>query len=567
MNISQLNRTSVHITVLVLVVFVFYVHTFNSGFMFDDYAQQEMLKRIKNNQREMNMFNFITTPEEVKYFTQMTAIPWWTSPKWSLKYFRPVATFSHLIDYSLWGSNPLPYHVNNVIWYAMLVLLVYLLYLPFSNHAAMAFCGALVFALEPCHYFTVRWAASRNDIICATFLVASLIFYLRFHRRGKALSGAVFIIFYLLALLTKELAFLFPVLVVAYDLISYKRVREMIRCRWKTYLVLSVINSVYLAFYQAYDYGSYWYGETSFKNYLLEFLKASSLYLISLFYGGVIAALSPEVFSRYWFVLVPALLFLCWISYLIWKQRKHYPEVNLFFLWIVLLLPFIVVPPINDRLLLIPSIGYAYLAALAIFKVAKRSLAIFFITIGLLLPPITNSIQARTYDEAVLKNYERLYSALDDIVDKKTPKDRLFFINFPRVGLAGENYIYLGLYHTLYYHFPQWGVPIYPLSVFDDIVSVELLDDHRMKIYHPTRFYFETNTEKLFSLDRAFAKGEVFLLPDIKITIAEMEGAKVKALEIEYREAVDNPYYYFLYFNQGKWLRWHPLRETRLFRE
>ena len=87
-----------------------------------------MLKLIKNDQREMNMFYFTSTPEEVDYYIQMTAIPWWTGPKWRLKYFRPVATLSHLIDYNLWGSNPLPYHINNVIWYALLVTLLYLLY-------------------------------------------------------------------------------------------------------------------------------------------------------------------------------------------------------------------------------------------------------------------------------------------------------------------------------------------------------------------------------------------------------------------------------------------------------
>ena len=565
MNFKQLNRTSVHITALVLVVLVFYVHTFNSDFMFDDYAQQEMLKLIKSDQREMNMFNFITTPEEVEKYTQMTAIPWWTSSKWSLRYFRPVATLSHLIDYNLWGSNPIPYHISNVVWYSLLVVLIYVLYLSFCNHAAMAFFGALIFALEPCHYFTVRWAASRNDIICATFLVASFIFYLRFCKEKKSLYSLLFFICYLLALCTKELAFLFPVLIFAHDWISYKKFKEMVKCRWKIHLSLAVINCVYFALYRAYDYGSYWYGETSFKDYILESFKAIILYLLSLFYGGVIAALSPDVFSRYWFVLMPFLLFLCYLVYLIWKQRRQYPEIGLFTLWIFLMLPFIVVPPINDRLLLIPSIGYAYLAALAIFKVRKRGLAIFFIATGLLIPPITNVIQARTYDEAVLKNYERLYGALDEIVTQKTSKDRLFILNFPRVGLAGENYIYLGLYHTLYYHYPQWAVPIYPLSVFDDAVTVELLDDHHLKISHPSRFYFETNTEKLFSLNNTFSQGKTFLLPDVKITIDETEGEKVKSVEVEFVESVDTPYYYFLYFNKGSWQRWYPQREENPF--
>ena len=443
MKIKKLNKPSVHITFLILIVLVFYAHTFDSGFMFDDYAQQEMLKLIKNNQREMNIFYFTTTPEEVSYYARLTAIPWWTSPKWRLKYFRPVATFSHMIDYSLWGSNPLPYHVNNIIWYALLVVLLYLFYRSFCNHGAMAFCGALVYALEPCHYLTVRWPASRNDIICATFLVASFICYLRFGKKGKPLYSMLFTLFYLLALLTKELAFLFPVLIFAYDWIRFERFKEMVNSQWKVYLTLIIINCAHFAFYLAYDYGSYWYGEITLGGYLLEFSKATSLYLNSLFYGVVIAVLSPHVFSRYWFIIVVLLLFLFYLIYLIWKQRSRFPEIGLFILWIFLLLPFIIVPPINDRLLLIPSIGYAYLAALAIFKLGKKRLSIFFITTGLLFPPVINILQAKGYDEALQSNYKQLYDALDEIVTYKTSEDRLFFINFPKVGIAGENYMYL----------------------------------------------------------------------------------------------------------------------------
>ncbi len=562
---KRFNKSSVHITILVLVVLVFYAHTFDAGFVFDDYAQQEMLKLIKNDQREMNMFYFTSTPEEVDYYIQMTAIPWWTGPKWRLKYLRPVATLSHLIDYSLWGSNPLPYHINNVIWYALLVILLYLLYRSFSNNSAMAFCGAMVFALEPCHYFTVRWPASRNDIICATFLVASFIFYLKFCKKRKLLYSMLFIVSYLLALLSKELAFLFPVLIFAYDWIRYKGFKETIVHQWKVYLSLIIINSLHFVFYKSYDYGSYWYGETSLKDYLIEFVKATSLYLNSLFYGGTIAGLGPDVLYKYWLIVVIFLLILFYMLYLIWKERRRYPEINLFMLWIFLLMPFIVVPPINERLLLIPSIGYAYLAALVIFKLGRKRLAIFFIVTGLLLPPVTNIIQARGYDEALQSNYERLYNALDEIVVQKSSRDRLFIINFPRLGLSGENYMYLALYFTLCYQYPQWKNPVYPLSAFDDRVEVKVLDDQRIKISHPTRYYFETNTERLFSLDRVFSKGETFSLPDVTISIDEMEGERVKSVEVEFAEPIDSPFYYFLYFDEGKWQRWHPQEEEAPF--
>jgi hypothetical protein len=566
MDIKRFNKPSFHIAFLILMVFVFYAHTFDAGFMFDDYVQQEILKQIKNGEREMNMFNFITTPEEVREYIQMTVIPWWTSPKWRLKYFRPVATFFHLIDYTLWGGNPLPYHIHNVIWYAILVVLLYLFYLSFCNHSAMAFCGALVFALEPCHYLNVRWSASRSDIICATFLVLSFLCYTRFYKNRRPLYNILFILFYLLTLLTKELAFFFPFLFLTYDWIRYKRFKEMVKCQWKVYLSLIIINSIYLAFYLAYDYGSSYYEGRLLSDYPLDFLKAASLCLISLFYGNVVAGLSPYVFSKYLFIIILFTLFLFYIVYLIWRQREHYPEISLFTLWILLLLPFVTAPPVNDRLLLIHSIGYAYLAAIAIFKLGKKRLALFFIITGLLFPPVINVIQVYGYDEAVQSNYKRLYNALDEIIVHKTSRDRLFFINFPKASLSGENYMYLGLYHTLSYHYPQWKVPVYPLSSLDDNVSINILDSHHIKISHPTRFYFETSSEKIFSFNRSFSQGETFLLSDVKITIDKMEEGRVKSLEVEFVESMDNPHYYFLYFDQGRWQRWHPLKEENPFK-
>jgi len=137
----------------------------------------------------------------------MTAVPWWTNTSWRIRYFRPVASVSHLIDYTLWKSNPLPYHVHNVVLYAVLAVPALCFYAAFFRHAWAAFCGALIFTLEPCHYMTVRWIASRNDIICAIFLVASLIFYLRFSRREGRSRGFSSYFPYILALCTKEISF------------------------------------------------------------------------------------------------------------------------------------------------------------------------------------------------------------------------------------------------------------------------------------------------------------------------------------------------------------------------
>jgi len=76
-------------------------------------------------------------------------------------------------------------------------------------------------------------------------------------------------------------------------------------------------------------------------------------------------------------------------------------------------------------------------------------------------------------------------------------------------------------------------MPSLPFTFIEVQKVVKVLDDQRIKISHPTRYYFETNTERLFSLDRVFSKGETFSLPDVTISIDEMEGERVKSVEVE----------------------------------
>jgi hypothetical protein len=150
--------------------------------------------------------------------------------------------------------------------------------------------------------------------------------------------------------------------------------------------------------------------------------------------------------------------------------------------------------------------------------------------------------------------------------------------------------MYLALYFDLYYQYREWqvhhyplsafdnnllkairyvtkeGIKVYPLSAFDGKVTVEVLDDRRLKISHPTRYFFETNTEKLFSLNRTFEQGKTFRLPDITITIDEVEDNRVKSILVEFAQPLDNPLYYLLYVDrEGNWQRWNPLEEGDLF--
>ena len=122
--------------------------------------------------------------------------------------YRPVVLSSLAIEKSLFGSDPYTLHKLNVIYYGILCcLLLYFLHLSFRREkTSIAFWIALLFALHPIHTEVVANIKGRDEIFHALFLVSSFIFALKFVDEGRKNNLFLGLIFFSLALLSKETA-------------------------------------------------------------------------------------------------------------------------------------------------------------------------------------------------------------------------------------------------------------------------------------------------------------------------------------------------------------------------
>ena len=84
----------------------------------------------------------------------------------------------------LWWKGPQGHHLGNLIWYAILVLLVWWMLAEIGGQLLAAFWGALLFALHPLHVEPVVWLSCRKDLLMGALMVASLAMHLRWRRRG-----------------------------------------------------------------------------------------------------------------------------------------------------------------------------------------------------------------------------------------------------------------------------------------------------------------------------------------------------------------------------------------------
>ena len=129
-----------------------------------------------------------------------------------LHYWRPLSLFSFFSDYQLWGLNPSGFHLFNILLNTFNALLVFLVFYVLIHRVHYAFLAALFFSIHPAHVEVVSWISGRTDLLSAFFTFTAVLFFILFLKRGKLLFYGFTAFFFILALLSKENASLFPLL-------------------------------------------------------------------------------------------------------------------------------------------------------------------------------------------------------------------------------------------------------------------------------------------------------------------------------------------------------------------
>lgn len=143
---------------------------------------------------------------------------WFTTE--SQQYY-PLVYSSFWLEYRLWGTDPLGYHMVNVAMHAANAMLVYMVFTRLRLRGALA--AALIFALHPVHVESVAWVSERKNVLSGLFYLSSFLFYLGFDDgRGRKYYG-LSLSLYVLALLSKTVTATLPAVLI---LVRWMRGRE-----------------------------------------------------------------------------------------------------------------------------------------------------------------------------------------------------------------------------------------------------------------------------------------------------------------------------------------------------
>lgn len=196
-----------HIAILLFLVGAVFGSTLNNGFVWDD--------------------TVLIVANPVYQFADFKTI--FTGLSNGLE-FLPIRDLTFLLDFRLWGWNPVGWHATNLVVYAALVITVYFMsrgiFLAFNRDQpantekdtignTFAFIVALLYAVHPLNVQSVAFVTQRNTLLAGLFTFASTALFLRFMRTSGAAARFAYLlslVMYVLALFSKAIAVPLPLL-------------------------------------------------------------------------------------------------------------------------------------------------------------------------------------------------------------------------------------------------------------------------------------------------------------------------------------------------------------------
>jgi protein O-mannosyl-transferase len=206
-------RHAWRILALWALVLATYSNSFQAGLVFDSAAVISADARVH-----------AVTPENLRLIL--------TGPYWhgttNLGLYRPLTTFSYLLNYAIFGNgtDPAGYHWVNLSLHGMNVSLVYLLGILVLGTAAPAFALAALWGLHPLLTESVTNIVGRADLLAAFGVLAGLLCYVKSATsagRHKLFWVAALVAAQAVGIFSKENAAVLPAIMLLYDLTWRKR--------------------------------------------------------------------------------------------------------------------------------------------------------------------------------------------------------------------------------------------------------------------------------------------------------------------------------------------------------
>lgn len=203
--------------ILILIGFVFYANSF-----FNEYALDDGIVIQKNEYVQQGIRGIpkiLSTDAYDSFYKQMGA-----KQQLSGGRYRPLSIVTFAIEQQFFGSKEkvkpaddvaMVRHILNVLLYifSVILLLYFLRTFIFKDTTLIAFFTCLIFLIHPIHTEVISNVKSRDEILSFLFIILTFIAVFRYRETKKTGQFFYGLLFYFLALLSKEYAITLLVLI------------------------------------------------------------------------------------------------------------------------------------------------------------------------------------------------------------------------------------------------------------------------------------------------------------------------------------------------------------------
>ena len=323
------------------------------------------------------MFDFLSgDPEQILAYKDLGVLPWWAEDQLTIRFWRPLSSFTHVVDYRLWPNSGASMHLHSLVWLVGLIVATALLYRRLIVAPLVAGLAALLYALDDAHGMPTAFLANRNAIIAAVLGVLSLWLHDRYRREGWTPGAILSPLALLAALLGGESGLGITPYLLGYALFLERKPGA---ARFATIAPHAIVGVVWLAFYKISGYGTFgsdFYldpiGEPA--EWFSQFLIRAPLLLLGQWFlppSSLAFAYTPSQALR---VAAFGMVFLTFLFILLRPILKEDPTARFFaFGMLLAVIPISAGFP-HDRLLFFVGIGAMALLAMLLVRLFDRSL-------------------------------------------------------------------------------------------------------------------------------------------------------------------------------------------------
>jgi tetratricopeptide (TPR) repeat protein len=358
--------------------------------------------------------------------------------------YVPVPLISWALEFKLFGLNPFPYHLNNLLIHLLCTSLVFYFFILLRLPVMYAALGALLFGIHPMRVESVAWVTERKDLLFCVFYLGSLIAYIKYilSENRKPMYFLLTLLLFVFSLFSKIQAVSLPLSILLLDYWFDRPLKLKLLWEKIPFFVLSLgfglAGYFILQHLQVIDI----HDKYIFYDRILLGLYSLSAYIVKLIVPLNLSIYYPypvdpgESLPVLYYLNPVFLIIIALLIFLTNRKTKAVVFGVLFFLFnVMFLLQFVRAGQAYqaDRFTYVSYIGLFFLAAWAAHKLANRNKSDRMVIAGLAVV-VTAFFFSNTY--ARCKDWKDSITIWSDVIEKFPSKIPTAYYNR---GLAYSN--------------------------------------------------------------------------------------------------------------------------------